>query len=272
VITHIGQFDFIELPTSREYTPVGGLVQTRRIKLLKTSVEAYVTTLAANGYAWTEQPDDGSPYSIVTTIFKPQAQMSWALDGNDVDLPIWQSPNVSAMLRLVADLKWRAAYRAEIERFVRGEYTGSSKDTLNGIKAIITNNATTQSNTDPNAPTQPQVDAITSQITDALVQALIDGTESIASSHFVLRKTAVYAPNVNVSLEFANSNKLFSFQALVATEPSIPVNFADKILELKGYWQKKTPSSTQSADGQFTDTVEYWWFRDFNRWLYEVIE
>ena len=82
----------------------------------------------------------------------------------------------------------------------------------------------------------------------------------------------MYAPNVNVSLEFANSNKLFSFQALVATEPSIPVNFADKILELKGYWQKKTPSSTQSADGQFTDTVEYWWFRDFNRWLYEVIE
>ena len=110
------------------------------------------------------------------------------------------------------------------------------------------------------------------EITDALVATLIEGTEAFASSSFVLRKTAVYAPNVNVSFEFLNVGKLFTLQSLVATEPSIPINFSDKLTDLKGYWQKKAPSSIQSADGQFTDTVEYWWARDFNRFLYEVVE
>ena len=90
MISHVGVYDLIPLPTPQTYTPARGIVSTPRVKMLKTSVPAYTATLAANGYGWEVQPDESSPYAVVTTILSPDSTITWMLDGNDVELPIWR--------------------------------------------------------------------------------------------------------------------------------------------------------------------------------------
>ena len=272
MIAHQGVYDLIELPTPQTYTPGSGIVSTRRTRMLKASVPAFTAALASMGYGWEVSPDENSPFSVVTTIDAPELTTTWALDGNDLEKSIWQLPKVKAMLALVSDLKVRAAYRAEIERFVRGEYESDSRKTLDSIKALITNFATVQSNANPTAPTRPQVDGLVGEITDGLVASLVDGVEAFPISTYVLRKTSIYPPITNVSPAFEDSNKLFSFQRLIQEEPTIPLNLAGILGEIKGYWQKKTPQASQSTDGRWTYTGEYWWADDYDPFLYEVNE
>lgn len=271
MIRHVGTFDLIDLPTPETYTPGTGIVRTLRTKMLKTSVPAYVAGLASLGYGYEIQPSETDPYAIVTTITSPELTTTWTLDGNDMEKAIWQLPKVRAMLALVSDLKVRAAYRTEIERFVRGEYEGDSRKTLDSIKALITNFATVQSNANPTAPTRPQVDGLVGEITDGLVSSLVDGVESFPLSTYVLRKTMVLNPATNVSPAFEDSNKLFTFTRLVQEEPTIPLNIAGILTEIRGYWQKKTPQASQAADGRWTYTGEYWWADDYDPFLYEVL-
>ena len=108
MITHFGTFDLIELPTPQTYSPATGITQQRRFKLLKTSVPAFTSSLAAQGYAWEMSPDDGSPYATVTTISSPELRTTWTLDGNDLEQPIWTLPKVREMFNWIRHLKKRA--------------------------------------------------------------------------------------------------------------------------------------------------------------------
>ena len=81
----------------------------------------------------------------------------------------------------------------------------------------------------------------------------------------------VLNPATNVSPAFEDSNKLFTFTRLVQEEPTIPLNIAGILTEIRGYWQKKTPQASQAADGRWTYTGEYWWADDYDPFLYEVL-
>ena len=271
MITHFGTFDLIELPTPQTYTPGGGIVSTPRVKMLKTSVAAYTATLAANGYGWEVQPDDASPYAVVTTILSPDLTVTWMLDGNDVELPIWQLPKVLAMFSLIPDLKDRAKARQEIEALVRGEYTADTRKTVNSIKESIIASAIGNPQGPGIEPALPDVQGQIGDIVDGLIRSLVNGVEAFPTSAFVLRKTMVLNPATNVSVGFQDSNRVFTFNALVATEPGIPLNIGGILSELKGYWQKKTPQASQAADGRWTYTVEYWWAERVDPFLYDVI-
>ena len=264
-------YDFIELPTPQTYTPARGIVSTPRVKMLKTSVPAYTATLAANGYGWEVQPDENSPYAVVTTILSPESTITWMLDGNDVELPIWRLPKVRAMFELMPDLKDRAKARHEIEALVRGEYTTDTRKTVSSIKDFIIS-ATGANDQGPGInPPLPNIRGKIGDIVDGLIRTLVSGVEAFPESAYVLRKTMVLNPATNVSPGFQDANKVFTFNALIATEPGIPLNIGGILTELKGYWQKKTPQASQAADGTWTYTVEYVWAPEVDEFIYEVI-
>lgn len=269
MITHFGTHDLIELPTPQSYNPATGITTQRRFKVLKTSAPAFTASLTANGYAWEYSPDDGSPYSVVTTLSSPELTTTWTLDGNDLEQPIWMLPKVKAMFSRMADLKKRAKIRADIEGLVRGEFTNDPLKTVESIKADVTDAiAGTTTGTD----VVEEIDiGQTDDIVDGLIKSLVNGVEAWPTSAYVLRKTMVLNPVTNVSPGFQNANKVFSLDALVREEPGIPLNIAQALTSIRGYWQKKTPQAAQAADGRWTYTVEYWWAKEVDRFLYEII-
>lgn len=269
MITHFGNYDLIELPTPQSYNPATGITTQRRFKVLKTSAPAFTASLTANGYAWEYSPDDGSPYSIVTTLSSPELTTTWTLDGNDLEQPIWMIPKVKAMFARMPDLKKRAKIRADIEGLVRGEFTNDPLKTVESIKADVTDAiAGTTTGTD----VVEEIDiGQTDDIVDGLIGALIKGVEAWPVASFVLRKTMVLPPTTNVSPGFANCNAVFSVAAMSREEPLIPMNIKEELFQRGGYWQKKTPQAAQAADGRWTYTVEYWWAQEVDRFLYQVI-
>lgn len=271
-VTHFGQYDLIELPTPQSYTPAGGIVQQRRVRMLKSSVPAYTAGLAAAGYGWELQPEDSTPFSVVTTITSPDLTTTWTLDGNDIEQAIWQLGKVKAMFALVPDLKERAEIRHEIEALVRGEYTGDARKTVQGIKDRVTAAAIGQPQGPGIAPALPDVQGQIGDIVDGLIASLVQGVESFPVSSYVLRKTMVLNPLTNVSPGFEDANKVFTFSALIREEPGIPLNIGGVLTSVQGYWQKKTPQASQGADGRWTYTVEYWWAERVDPFLYEVIQ
>lgn len=270
MITHFGIYDLIELPTPQTYSPTTGITQQRRFKLLKTSVPAFTSGLAAQGYAWEMSPDDGSPYATVTTIASPELTTTWTLDGNDLEQPIWTLPKVREMFNRMPDLKKRAKIKADIEGLVRGEFTNDTRKTVQTIKNEALDAMSTV-NPDGNS-TQPIELGNTDDIIDGLIKSLVRGVEAFPVSSYVLRKTMVLSPVTNVSPGFQNANKVFSLAALVRDEPGIPLNIAGILVTLGGYWQKKTPQASQAADGRWTYTVEYWYAEEVDRFIYQVIE
>lgn len=267
MITHFGTYDLIELPTPQTYSPATGITQQRRFKLLKTSVPAFTAGLAAQGYAWEMSPDDGSPYATVTTIASPELTTTWTLDGNDLEQTIWLAPYVQAMLARIPDAKNKAMLRHDIEGLARGEFTSDTRITPQSLKAILK-----AISTGPSDPNLPNIEGVEDQVFDQLLRSLIEGNESIVVSAYVLRKTMVLHPLTNVSPGFQDANKVFSLAALVRDEPGIPLNIAGILTEIGGYWQKKTPQASQAADGRWTYTVEYWWAKAANPFLYEIKE
>jgi hypothetical protein len=266
-ITHFGNYDLIELPSPATYTPAGGIVTTRRVRMLKTTVPAYTAGLAAAGYGWELNPDDNTPYAVVTTIASPDLTATWTLDGNDIEQSIWLLPKVRAVFNLIPDLKTRAKIRDEIERLVRGEYTEDEAKTVSGIVVELTAAATGQP-----GPAEPSVYGEFADIVNGLIGSLVQGVESFPVSTYVLRKTQVLNPLTNVSPGFEDSNKALSLSALVVREPGIPLNIAGVLTGIGGYWQKKTPQASQAADGRWTYTVEYWHADRVDPFLYQVIE
>lgn len=271
-VKHQGTYDLIELPTPQTYTPGSGIVSTRRTRMLKTSVPAFTAALASMGYGWEVSPDENTPFAVVTTIDAPELTTTWTLDGNDVELPIWQLAKVRAMFELIPDLKTRAKIRHDIEALVRGEYTEDERKTVESIKAEVTAAAVGNPQGPGIEPALPDVQGQIDDIVDGLIASLVDGVEAFPTSAYVLRKTSIYPPATNVSPGFAKSNELFSFNALVTEEPTIPLNLAGILTEIKGYWQKKTPQASQSTDGRWTYTVEYWWAANYDPFLYPVNE
>ena len=267
MITHFGNYDLIELPTPQSYNPATGITTHRRFKVLKTSAPAFTASLTANGYAWEYSPDDGSPYSIVTTLSSPELTTTWTLDGNDLEQTIWLSPYVQAMLSRIPDAKKRAMIRADIESLARGEFSNDVRVTPQSLKAVLKEISTGTAD-----PKLPSIEGIEDQVFDQLLRSLIEGTESIFVSAYVLRKTTVLNPITSVAPYFKDANKVFSVAALRRDEPGIPPNIDGILTDIAGYWQKKTPQATQSADGRWTYTVEYWWARSVNEFLYEVKE
>lgn len=272
MIRHVGTYDLIDLPTPETYTPGTGIVRTLRTKMLKTSVPAYVAGLASLGYGYEIQPSETDPYAIVTTITSPELTTTWTLDGNDMEKSIWQLPKVKAMFQLIPDLKTRAKVRHDIEALVRGEYSGSEAKTVATIKADVTAAAIAQPQGPGIEPALPDITGQIDDIVDGLIASLVDGVEAFPLSTYVLRKTMVLNPATNVSPAFEDSNKLFTFTRLVQEEPTIPLNLAGILTEIRGYWQKKTPQASQAADGRWTYTGEYWWADDYDPFLYEVKE
>lgn len=267
MITHFGNFDLIELATPQTFNPATGITTQRRFKLLKTSAPAFTASLTAQGYAWEYSPDDGSPYATVTTLTSPELTTTWTLDGNDLEVPIWQLPAVQAMLSKIPDFKDRANIRADIESIVRGDFANDNTRTVASIKAVLLAVAT-----GPVAPGLPNVDGRLEQIFEELLRNLIAGAEAFPVSTYVLRKTQVLSPVTNVSPGFQNANKVFTLPALVRDEPGIPLNIAGILTDIGGYWRKTTPQASQGADGRWTYTVEYWWAETVSEFLYEVIQ
>ena len=272
MITHFGNYDLIELPTPQTYSPATGITTQRRFRVLKTSAPSFTASLTAQGYGWEYAPDDGSPYSIITTISSPELTTTWTLDGNDLEQQIWVLPKVKAMFALVSDLKERAGIRRDIESLVRGDYEEDTEKTVQGIKDRITSAALAQPQGPGIDPTLPDINGQIDDIVDGLIRSLVSGVEAFPVSSFVLRKTMVLNPLTNVSPGFENANKVFALTALVQAEPGIPLNIAGVLTSLGGYWQKKTPQASQSADARWTYTVEYWYAENVDRFLYEVIE
>ncbi len=272
MITHFGTYDLIELPTPQTYSPATGITQQRRFKLLKTSVPAFTSGLAAQGYAWEMSPDDGSPYATVTTISSPELTTTWTLDGNDLEQPIWTLPKVREMFNRMPDLKKRAKIKHDIEALVRGEYSADTRKTVQAIKDRVTAAILAQPQGPGIDPVLPDVNGQVGDIVDGIIRSLVKGVEAWPTAAFVLRKTMVLPPLTNVSPGFANCNKVFTLAALVREEPMIPLNISGELLTLGGYWQKKTPQASQAADGRWTYTVEYWYAEEVDRFIYEVIE
>jgi hypothetical protein len=272
MIAHQGVYDLIELPTPQTYTPGSGIVSTRRTRMLKTTVPAFTAGLAAAGYGWEVSPDENTPFAVVTTIESPELTTTWMLDGNDVEQQLWQLPKVRAMFELIPDLKTRAKIRHDIEALVRGEYAGDERKTVESIKADVTAAAIGNPQGPGIEPALPDIQGQINDIVDGLIASLVDGVEAFSTSSYVLRKTSIYPPTTNASPGFAKSNELFSFNALVAEEPTIPLNLAGILSEIKGYWQKRTPQASQSTDGRWTYTVEYWWAANYDPFLYQANE
>lgn len=271
-VTHFGTYDLVELPTPQSYTPAGGIVQQRRVRMLKTTVPGYTAGLAAAGYGWELQPEDSTPFAVVTTITSPDLTTTWTIDGNDIEQAIWMLPKVQAMFALVPDLKERAGIRHDIEALVRGETQGDTAKTVQAIKDRVTGSALSAPQGPGIEPALPDIQGQIGDIVDGLIASLVQGVESFPVSSYVLRKTMVLNPLTNVSPGFSNANKVFAFQALVREEPGIPLNIAGLITEIRGYWQKKTPQASQGADGRWTYTVEYWWADRVDPFIYEVIQ
>lgn len=269
-VTHFGTYDLVELPTPQSYTPAGGIVQQRRVRMLKTTVPGYTAGLAAAGYGWELQPEDSTPFAVVTTITSPDLTTTWTIDGNDIEQAIWMLPKVREMFNRMPDLKKRAEIRHDIEGLVRGEFSTDASKTVQNIKAKAVDAMSTL--TPAGDATEPIELGNTDDIIDGLIASLVQGVESFPVSSYVLRKTMVLNPLTNVSPGFTNANKVFAFQALVREEPGIPLNIAGLITEIRGYWQKKTPQASQGADGRWTYTVEYWWADRVDPFIYEVIQ
>ena len=156
------------------------------------------------------------------------------------------------MFELMPDLKDRAKARHEIEALVRGEYTTDTRKTVQSIKDSIIASAMTTPQGPGIEPTLPDIQGQIGDIVDGLIRTLVSGVEAFPESAYVLRKTMVLNPATNVSPGFQNANKVFTFNALIATEPGIPLNIGGILTDLKGYWQKKTPHASQAADGTWT--------------------
>jgi hypothetical protein len=271
-VKHQGTYDLIELPTPQTYTPGSGIVSTRRTRMLKATVPAFTAALASMGYGWEVTPDENTPFAVVTTIDAPELTTTWTLDGNDLEKSIWQLPKARAMFELIPDLKTRAKIRHDIEAFIRGEYTTSEAKTVASIKAEVTAAAIGNAQGPGIKAVLPDVKGQINDIVDGLIASLVNGVEAFPISTYVLRKTSIYPPNTNISPAFSKANELFSFTALVTEEPTIPLNLAGILTEIKGYWQKKTPQASQSTDGRWTYTGEYWWADDYDPFLYPVNE
>jgi hypothetical protein len=270
MITHFGNFNLVELPTPKTFSPATGITTQRRWRVLKTSVDAFTAGLAASGYAFEVSPSDSDPFAIVTTLDAPELTTTWTLDGNDLEQPIWMLPKVKEMFARMPDLKRRAKIRADIEGLVRGEFTNDPSKTVQSIKNEAVDAMSTL--TPAGDATEPVELGNTDDIIDGLIKSLVNGVEAWPTSAYVLRKTMVLSPITNVSPGFENANKVLTLAALVRNEPGIPLNIEGILQTIRGYWQKKTPQASQSADGRWTYTVEYWWAQDVDRFLYQVVE
>lgn len=245
--THVGTYDLITLQPRERWTPKGGRVTEPRTKMLNTSVAAFTATLREQGYAYEVEPLGESPFSIVTTLSVQEDATEttiladlWELDGNDLEKSIWELPKVKTEIERTEDLTERAAVRYNIEQFVRGESTDG---------------ATTPANFDPDVYT-------------SLLKSLISGVEAFPVSTYVLRRTITLPAKTTLAPAFQYSNQIFTTASLVAYETTIPANLTSALPV--GYWQKKTPTAAQQADGRWVYRVEYWWSEEFDEFLYET--
>lgn len=245
--THVGTYDAITLQPRERWTPRGGIIREPRVKLLNTSVAAYVADLRTAGYSYEVEPLGESPHSIVTTLSVEDGATSttvlndtWELDGNDLEKSIWELPKVVEQMERTADLSDRATIRQNIESFVRGESSDGA--------------------------TAPA--GFDSEVYEALVASLLNGVEAFSVSTYVLRRTLTLTANTEVAPGFANANKIFSRAQLLSAEPTIPDNLQSSLPE--GVWLKKTPTASQQSDGRWVYRVEYWWAEEYDEFLYET--
>ena len=274
-MTRYGETSLVDIPTPASYTPLRGLVRSVSKRCLAAEVDAYTATLAALGYSWEASPENGTPYTIVTTVAAPEPTTTWELDGNDVEVSIFGSDKVKeAFLSLGGGIDGAAAradFRSRIEALVRGDYptagASASRTTASAALQSITNDFIAAVSGAGTGQSIPEPFTSWDEFFSELVTDMISGAEAAPIKAFVLRRRSILPPLTNVSPGFDGAGEVYSTQSLLTAEPTIPVNFRDAMPP--GWWAKKTPTATQNTDGTWAYVVEYWWAKEASRIIYD---
>lgn len=172
-------------------------------------------------------------------------QLWWELDGNDIEKSIWEHPKVVARTKEYS-VSQMASLREYFETVMDGTATSSWADPLGG----------SPENTDVNSA----------------MLLLARGVESFTVSQYVLRKSQVVRQGTSLKASHSNINKIFSYAALTAAEPTLASYHlvdAPGVNTLK--WLKRTPDVRPAQNGMFEITIEYWGADSWEPLLYDTV-
>lgn len=159
---------------------------------------------------------------------------SWELEGDDLEMSLWGHPKIIAAT--AGDTTSEAvALRVLVDKLLTGEVTE-----IPGTTDL-----------------------------DELVKRLANGTESYLESRFVLRKVETVRKNSSIRPSFTNVNRVFTYAALLSSEPSLSY---ENLIQASGLtslsWLKGTPRVRPTQDGLWQVEQEYKGAQQWDSWIY----
>lgn len=241
-----GSSAFLEQPARWGWRQNGGAYKERTWEGPAASLTSFLSASLPQGYSEYSVEDQGD-LVIVRAIYTADIperignpsddgllDRSWELEGDDLETSLWAHPSVIAETANQT-IAQAIALRTAVDAALAGETTWTS---LGG--AI-----------------------------DNLVNRLAKGTESFFQSTFVLRKVETVRKNSSIRPSFTNVNRVFSYAALLSSEPSLAYENLIQASGLQGLsWLKCTPRVRPTQDGLWEISQEYKGAQTIDSWIY----
>lgn len=246
-----GVSQFLEQPGRSGWRQNSGAFQERVWEGPLILLPAFLSSELPPGYTDYIREDNGELVTIRATYQEASVdgvgnpatdggllERTWELDGNDLEKSLWEHPKVKAVTNTMS-----ASEIAEIRKIV---------------EAAVAGEITEQEDTGVD---NPLVD---------LIRAFAKGVEAFSISQYVLRKRETILPTSVLRPSYANTNRIFTYNQLTASEPSLlTVNILGAAGLTDVIWHKRTPRLTPTTGGLWMIEQEYWGVQDYEPWIYD---
>ncbi|HYE30532.1 MAG TPA: hypothetical protein VEH27_03825 [Methylomirabilota bacterium] len=267
---YFGETVVEKLPADYAWSPVGGLIVTRKFEGRFAEIAAAEIELRGQGYETSVvTPEDGG-YSTLRAVGSsvlanpnPDEPLTdkWSLLGNDLEKSLWTKPEVALLLQRIPEDSADVAmcFRSWVDGMLGGLRKAKKPDdteillTVPNILSYLNEEVPdTYSNSDFLYLKQ-------------FIRELALGFDTYTVSQYVLRREVVVPRFTNIQPAYANVNRVISSSSMQGEE-GVPPDIHFEVP--RGYYLKRTPSKDMIAADKWLISLEYWHGDHFSNFIY----